>query len=1017
MRNTSLLALGLLAVLLSRPGFFWADEPTPPLTPAQQQQLKERDRWAAETKKLRQQGKLAEAIAACEKMLAIERDVLGNVHANVANSLEQLAKMQEEQADFEAAKKARQEVLAIRRKLNGDKHWRVTDARLALALLEKLVQLTPEERRQLEQAKRLDDEERALYRQSKYQEAVPLRRKILAIHQKVFGPEHPYTALSLNNLGLLLQEQGDYAAARPYVEQALAFYKKVLGPEHPHTATSLNNLGFLLKAQGDYAGARPYYEQALAIYKKVLGSEHHHTATSLNNLGLLLQAQGDYAGARPYYEQALAIRKKVLGPEHPHTALCLNNLGLLLRAQAIYAGARPYLEQALAINKKVLGPEHPNTAGSLGNLGVLLFEQGDYEGARPYLEQALAIRKKVLGPEHPKTVLSLSNLGALLQAQGDSTGARPYCEQALAITIKNLLLASAGLSERQQLAQTRTLRHHLDAYLALAPRARLAADKAYQPLLRWKGAILAHQQLQRLGRADAATQALVVQLQSVTSRLAKLAWAVPEPKQRDAWRRQLQDLSREKDQVEADLSRSSAAFLEIQDLQTLTPAQLQQALPLGTVLVDFLEFTHWDPPPGGKGKLRAERRLAAFVVRRDRPIVQLDLGPLAPIAAAVDAWRQGVAAGAAPAPGDAAAELRRRVWAPLEPHLPDATTVLLSPDGALARLPFAALPGKQPGTYLIEERALAVVPVPQLLPALLKHDPAQAKAASLLLVGDVDYGARPGTGEPVADVRSAPRGDRPNLLRQWEPLPSTRAEIVALKDSFQERFPDAAVTVLRKSKATEAAVRTQAPAHRHLHLATHGFFAPKELKSALAFSRADQPQAADLFRQQDVTGFHPGLLSGLVLAGANQMVEPGRDDGILTSLEIATLDLSGVDLAVLSACETGLGESAGGEGLLGVQRAFQMAGAKSVVASLWKVDDTATRLLMTRFYENLWNAKKPMSKLEALRQAQLWLLREGSQRGLKEMPVDPQKVAEAKPEGQRSSPFFWAGFVLSGDWR
>jgi CHAT domain-containing protein len=159
-----------------------------------------------------------------------------------------------------------------------------------------------------------------------------------------------------------------------------------------------------------------------------------------------------------------------------------------------------------------------------------------------------------------------------------------------------------------------------------------------------------------------------------------------------------------------------------------------------------------------------------------------------------------------------------------------------------------------------------------------------------------------------------------------------------------------------------------------------------------------------------VAGYHPGLLSGIALAGANLRPTPlGQDDGILTALEVAELDLSGVELAVLSACETGLGEVAGGEGLLGLQRAFQVAGAQSVVASLWKVSDEATRALMVRFYENLWRKGQPPA--EALREAQLYLLREGLRRGVGGIRRDD---AESLKSG-RMPPLYWAAFVLSTD--
>jgi CHAT domain-containing protein len=165
--------------------------------------------------------------------------------------------------------------------------------------------------------------------------------------------------------------------------------------------------------------------------------------------------------------------------------------------------------------------------------------------------------------------------------------------------------------------------------------------------------------------------------------------------------------------------------------------------------------------------------------------------------------------------------------------------------------------------------------------------------------------------------------------------------------------------------------------------------------------KSDTTQARDQRFLDEVRGVHPGLLTGLALAGANRGgaapadIHSLRDDGIMTAIEVASLDLSKVELALLSACETGLGETAGGEGMIGLQRAFQVAGAKTVIASLWKVDDTATHKLMEQFYRNLWEHK--MGKLEALQEAQKWLM---------------------KTEGGRyRDPYYWAAFVLSGDWR
>jgi CHAT domain-containing protein len=189
---------------------------------------------------------------------------------------------------------------------------------------------------------------------------------------------------------------------------------------------------------------------------------------------------------------------------------------------------------------------------------------------------------------------------------------------------------------------------------------------------------------------------------------------------------------------------------------------------------------------------------------------------------------------------------------------------------------------------------------------------------------------------------------------------------------------------------------------RYLHLATHGYFAPPEFKSALDLGEvaARSWKSWEGMGKYEVTGWFPELLSGLAWAGANR---PGVDPtsgapevgaGIMTAEEVGGLDLRGCELAVLSACETGLGRVAGGEGVLGLQRAFHQAGCRSVIASLWKVDDAATISLMTRFYTNLW--EKGLSPLESLRRAQLSIL------------DDPDYGAGGEPR-------LWAAWTLSGD--
>jgi CHAT domain-containing protein len=584
-----------------------------------------------------------------------------------------------------------------------------------------------------------------------------------------------------------------------------------------------------------------------------------------------------------------------------------------------------------------------------------------------------------------------------------------HSEACLSITRYNLTLAATAQSERQQIAAAASLRRWLNGRLSLPEP---DASAGYRHVLEWKGAALVQQRRRRVFTAlarrekDEAVLRLLRELEHVTSQLASRALAPVQPAALDARRRELEDLTRRKERLEADLSRRSADFRAWQKAPEVTPEMLQRALPAGVVLVDFLVYDHTDPTQHQRAK-RHERRLAAFVVRKDRPVTRLDLGRIDGLAPSLAAWQKALH-GAGPVPQKAARAVRKQVWEPLTRHLDGARTVLLSPDDLLTGVPFAALPGSKPGTYLLEELALAVVPVPHALAQPADAPVARGRAA-LLVVGGVDFQGEPGPLRPGA----------------WAALPGTLREPSAVAALFRRRFPQGQTTRLEGREATRAAVRAALAGHNFAHLATHGFFAPPQIQSALA--RAGDEEG--LFGREGVSGWHPGLLSGLVLAGANRPAK-GGEEGILTALEVSELDLSGLDLAVLSACRTGLGAVAGGEGVLGLQRAFQVAGARSLVGSLWNVSDGATSVLMEEFYRRLWGAPK-VSRLEALRQAQLHVLRNPDQvrRRASQLRAELAKqgrgdtkpalelVEGRQPPSRRSHPALWAAFVLSGDWR
>ena len=414
-------------------------------------------------------------------------------------------------------------------------------------------------------------------------------------------------------------------------------------------------------------------------------------------------------------------------------------------------------------------------------------------------------------------------MAGLLHAQGDLAGAEPLLSRALEIDRGNLELAAAAQSERQQLTMAQDLRSGLDAYLSLAQQAKLPAAAAYRYALAWKGSVFQRQRLARTTRhalfeaRDPELVRRLTALQDTTRQLASLALATPDPRHLPAWRQQIAKLTVRREQLEGELAGRSAAFRAERTQDEMSPAQVQAALPRDVALIDFLEYTQFSPPPEGRGNMKGERRLLAFVVRPNRPLALLDLGAV-PSSAAVKRWlatrgRRVAARGSE----DPAVAPRGWIWQPLEPYLEGVQTVLVSPDAALGKLPLAALPGRQPGTYLIEERAIAIVPVPQALLERLGGPGGPAgqgpqtadQTPSLLLVGDVDFGAAPDRAD-ARTSRAAPRATRAGALGTFGALEATRGEILAVRDTFEQRYAGGRVMVLRKDRATEAAVRQEA---------------------------------------------------------------------------------------------------------------------------------------------------------------------------------------------------------------
>lgn len=276
------------------------------------------------------------------------------------------------------------------------------------------------------------------YKKGEHRAAIPLAQESLQLHQETLGETHDGTRRSMSLLADLYRATGEYAKALPLAQRALALAEKTQGPQHASTANSMNNLASIHEAMGNYEQALLLYQRALDISIKTMGEDSASTATSLNNLAGLYAAKGEYAKALPLYQRALAISEKQAGASAAATGAILNNLAGVQRSQGAYDKALASSRRALTIAEQTRGPEHAATARSLDNLASLYSAIGAYDQALPLARRAAQIFVKSEGPENPATATSLSNLAGVYRNLGQTSKALPLYEKSLEINEKAL---------------------------------------------------------------------------------------------------------------------------------------------------------------------------------------------------------------------------------------------------------------------------------------------------------------------------------------------------------------------------------------------------------------------------------------------------------------------------------------------------------------------------------------------------------------------------------------------------
>jgi CHAT domain-containing protein len=879
---------------------------------------------------------------------------------------------------------------------------------------------------------------RTFFNQGKFAEAEPLYLQARDIQNLAIGTEHPDYASTLNGLGNVYRSTGRYEKAGPYYLESLNVRERVLGKAHPLYASSLNNLASLYGALGQYDKAENLYLESKAIREQNFGKDHLEYAASLNNLSNLYQDMGRYAEAESLLLESIEIKKRTLGGEHADYAASVVNLATLYFNRKQYEKAEPLYLESMGIRERVYGQKNaaylaslgnladlyyhagrygdseklqlelvrlrqqmsetrtPEYATALSNLGALYFSVGKYEKAEPLYQESLVIREKELGKEHPEYIQALRQLAELYELQGRYGGSEKFFAEAMALQSARLRRSVSYLSEKElaqyvQLFEVETNRifNFIRRRTAYREPSGQLNGLGFNNLLFYKGFLLtASAQMNRLASSSEAGRELLLQLRS-QRRLLAAEYSKPLP---DRDRAALEALEKQSNNTEKKLSALVSGYSQSGDQPGWEAVRAQ--LKPDEAALEFIRL------PCDFPNITDSFLYAALVLRADSPAPQfiplLEEKQLLRTMAqgnektTVGGFSAAYSRGIDPVVIRQTEGLYQLIWQPLDTALAGIKTVYYAPAGLLHRISLEAVP-------LDSQQRLAdrfqLVRMGSTR-SLVAPDQPLRQGTEVVLYGGIYYEAdtmshqpgpgSSGSGEAQLSFALADRGSS-GAVEAWQYLPGTARELddiagVLIKQGFNPRRLDG----WEASEESFKSMTNNRPSPRILHLATHGFFFPDPHTSGSGAAGA--VQAA--FKVSD----HPMIRSGLLLAGANDAwktgkpQQPGLEDGILTAYEISQMDLRNTELVVLSACETGLGDVQGNEGVYGLQRAFKIAGAGYLIMSLWKVPDAQTAQLMSNFYSN-WQ-ERHMRIPDAFRAAQ---------KQLRDAGLDP---------------YFWAGFVL-----
>ncbi len=858
----------------------------------------------------------------------------------------------------------------------------------------------------------------ALYRvQGDYSHALNEHQKALKIRLKLFEKNHPEVAQSHNNLGIVYARQGNYRRAIEEHQEALEIRRALYGENHLEVAESYGNLGLVYDAQGDYPRALKTYQQALKIRTATLDKNDFRIALGHNNLGVVYVNLGNYAKALEEHQKALNIRLVAYNQDHPEVADSYHNLGTVYSYQgkhdrslqeyqkaldiflATYGEMHPDVaqtlinmglayhrldkpKQALEFYKKALEiklaiyPEnHPQIASAYGHLGSVYYYQSDYDQALANHQKALDIRSRIFDENHPELGESYYGIGTIHSYQKNYSKAYQFYQKAFRNQLFQINQNFRVLSEREKALFFKKLSTNFEVYADFLSKAYSEIPELtswiYNLRLATKGILFQSSQKVRrriIGSGDSLLIAKFQEWQYWREQLANAYTLTNEEKQQKGIDQS--GLENTVNKIEQELSKVSQIFAQNSDTTRYTWRDIQQQLQPKEAAVEIIRVAHYE-------KTRTDSILYLALIIRPETQEQPELVILPHGNELEGKYLYSYLNRIQAQTTDQMSY--QHYWQAIAQKLGGIEKIYLSGDGVYHQISLNTLQNPLTKKYLLEEVQIQRISSTK---DLVTNPVLPSSSPSALLMGRPTYDLEVVKHQKVIQTYQSQRSTEASGFNAVQEiaetkladLPNTEVEVLQIHQQLQAQswLLD---TYLQENALEEVLKRARSP--RLLHIATHGFF----------FENSDQ-------RLPEKTALNPMLRSGLLLAGVRtyaqkrEAYEQEVEDGLLTAYEAAHLNLDSTELVVLSACETGKGKLQHGEGVYGLQRGFQQAGAQSVLMSLWKVDDEATQKLMNSFYQH-WIGEG-RSKREAFQTAQL------------------EMKAEYK------YPYYWGAFVMVG---